>query len=109
MCQLRWLGGSSARAGSNEAATSGAPGAELFPSLEALPLKQCAAVSITVGDSSVPEHVVTPFERKPTYGWALPSYWPPSTAPADPGRAKQATSAASPILRRIRILSARRS
>src|SRR5689334_4948653 len=104
MCQLRRLGGSSARSGSNEAATSGAPVAELFPSLEAPPLKQCAAVSITVGESSVPEQVVTPFDRKPTYGWPLPSYWPPTTAPADPGRAKQATSAASPIFRRIGIL-----
>jgi hypothetical protein len=38
-------------------------------------------VSITVGESRVPEHAVVPLSAKPTYGWPLASYWPPVIAP----------------------------
>jgi hypothetical protein len=41
-------------------------------------------VSITVGESSVPEHEKTPLCSSPTYEWAVPSGWPPRIALAVP-------------------------
>jgi hypothetical protein len=62
------------RFGSNETRTSGAPVTVFVPKTEVLSLKQCAAVIMTVGDSSAPEQAKTPLSAYPTYGWASPSY-----------------------------------
>ena len=51
---MRWAAGVLIRFGSNDTRTSGAPVAVLFPSPDVLSLKQCAAVSMTVGDNRVP-------------------------------------------------------
>jgi hypothetical protein len=59
----------------------GAPVTAFVPNVELTPLKQCAAVSITVGERSVPEQAVVPLSAKPTYGWASLSYCPPVIAP----------------------------
>ena len=61
------------RFGSNETRTSGAPVVVFVPSPDVLSLKQWAAVSMTVGDSRVPEHANTRLSSYPTYGWLLPS------------------------------------
>src|SRR5439155_10911554 len=68
------------RSGSKETRTIGAPVRPFAPNAQFELLKQCAAVSITVGDKSVPEHASTPLSASPTYGWLLPSYWPPVIA-----------------------------
>src|SRR5213595_837918 len=99
MCQPPWCRGSAA----NDAATSGAPVTLLVPSEG----EQCAAVSITVDEISAPEQVLWLSVSRPTYGCPSPSGWPPTIAPADAGSAQQATSAASQIVRRIRVVSAR--
>ena len=61
------------RFGSNVTRTRGAPVTLFEPHAEGPSLKQCAAVSMTVGDSSVPVHAKTPLSRYATYGWPLPS------------------------------------
>ena len=48
------------KSGSKDARTRGAPVVVFVPSAEVLSLKQCAAVSITVEESSVPEQENSP-------------------------------------------------
>jgi hypothetical protein len=54
------------RLGSNETRTSGAPVTVLVPKTDVLSLKQCAAVSMTVGDNSAPEQAKTPLSSYAT-------------------------------------------
>ena len=58
--QTRSAAGVLIRFGSRVARTSGAPVTGLLPKAEVLPLKQCAAVSMTVGESSAAEQAKTP-------------------------------------------------
>ena len=62
------------------------------PYADVLSLKQCAAVSMTVGDNRVAEHAKTPLSAYATYGWLFPSGWPPMIAPADVGRTANSTA-----------------
>src|SRR4051794_12215095 len=90
--------------GSNVVRTIEPPVTVLTPYADVLSLKQCAAVSMTVGDSSVAEHEKTPLSAYATYGWFVPSYEPPMMAPAEDGSRTEssATTSASPSLTRMR-------
>src|SRR5689334_19510631 len=81
------------RSGSKVTRTIEPPVTELVPQADVLVLKQCAAVSMTVGDNRVAEHEKTPLSEYATYGWFVPSGWPPMIAPAEAGRTANTTAA----------------
>src|SRR4051794_33506381 len=89
--------------GSNVVRTIEPPVTVLTPYADVLSLKQCAAVSMTVGDNRVAEQENTPLSEYATYGCLLPSGWPPMIAPADVGSTAKSTAAKAVKASRKRI------